>query len=78
MYQVILEGEAYKKSFGTLFFGPLQQNYLFTWKTSLKAESSIRPIQSLQLQHDGPHETNCFLSLVVNKMTENAIFKGFY
>jgi len=33
MHQVILEGEAHKKSFGTLFFRTFLKNDLFTWKT---------------------------------------------
>ena len=44
------------------------------------AGTSIRPVQSLQLQQLAikmPHETNCFLSLAVNKMTENAISRVF-
>ena len=46
-------GEACKKSFGTLFVDN-KTICLHGKQSSLKAGSNIRPIQSLQLQHDSP------------------------
>ena len=73
--------EACKKSFGTLFLDLDNKTICLHGKqSSLKAGSSIRPVQSLQLQHDGPLKCHLLFSQAgsANKMTENAIFKGFY
>ena len=52
---MILEGEAHKKSFGTLFF--LEFYYkticLHRKQLVLVAGSSVNAVQSLQLEHDG-------------------------
>jgi len=64
MHQVILEGEAHIKSFGTLFFRPLV------------AGSSINAVQSLQLEHDGPSNLhNCFPTLAVALSLKLLFFK---
>jgi len=55
MHQVILEGEAHKKSFGTLFFRVLLKKTICLHRKQLVlvAGSSINAVQSLQLELDG-------------------------
>ena len=72
---MFLEGEAPKKSFGNwtssikLFVYIENNGYPIRWV----AVSTIRAVQSLQLQQIGPLETYCFPTLAVNKLTKNAI-----
>jgi len=59
MHKVFLEGEAPRKSLGTLFFGRISKTIcLYYRKQSIwVAGSSIRAVQSLQLQQIGQLET---------------------
>ena len=72
----ILEGEAYKKSFGTLnFISLLKTIYLHRKQLFLVAGFSINAKQSLQPEHDGlSNLPSCFPTLAVDKVTKIAMF----